>query len=41
MVRRSPLKSVIEEYGCFKVESDDDRDFNILTAFLVMEKMKG
>lgn len=40
-VRSSELGSVLQESPIFGGEANDDKDFNVLALFLVMEKMKG
>jgi hypothetical protein len=39
-VRESELQNIIERYPLFEGETNDDKDFNILALFLIMEKMK-
>lgn len=40
-VRESSLAGVLETHSIFKGDDNDDKDFNILALFIIMEKMKG
>lgn len=40
-VRQSEIAFLLDKYPCFNGEDNDDKDFNILTLFLILEKMKG
>jgi hypothetical protein len=39
--RNSELRNILDANPIFSGEDNDDKDFNILTLFLIMEKMKG
>lgn len=40
-VKASPLADILEKHIIFKGDDNDDKDFNILALFIIMEKMKG
>lgn len=41
LVKHSQLGSIIQQYAFFQGEDNDDKDFNILALFIIMEKMKA
>lgn len=38
---KSEIGFIFKEYPIFQGEDNDDKDFNILALYLILEKMKG